>query len=346
MTAARSPAASLVVYGLAHAVIDAVSAGVVLRLWHGSTLSVETAGALVVLYNLLAFGAQPLLGLWVDATRRPRAAAVCGCAVMASAVAVVDWQPIVGVVLAGVGNAAFHLGGGSISLQLTPGRATAPGVFVAPGAIGLFAGTWLARGGTFTAWPFLLVLACLCVVMLRLDVPATAGRQTERLGGLAVTLTLLLCCVAARSLVGFSAVMPWKSAFPLAVGATVVVALGKAFGGVLADRLGWRPIAVGSLCVAGPLLACGAHVPAVGVVGLFLFNLTTAVTLVATANLLPGRSATAFGLTCLALELGAWPVTQWGGDASAFGRPGMVFAVSAAAAGALFVALRRMGIDA
>jgi FSR family fosmidomycin resistance protein-like MFS transporter len=50
----------------------------------------------------------------------------------------------------------------------------------------------------------------------------------------------------------------------------------------------------------------------VAILGIFLFNLTMPVTLAAIANMLPGRAGLAFGLTTLALIIGAYPTfTVW-----------------------------------
>ena len=64
-----------------------------------------------------------------------------------------------------------------------------------------------------------------------------------------------------------------------------------------------------------------------------------AVTLTATATLLPGRPALAFGSTGLALILGAWPVCQ-AGDSGVFGERWVVFALIIVSAVALYVSLR------
>lgn len=341
MTTRSGIAASLVVYGLAHAVIDAISAGILLTLWHGAGLT--DAGGFFVLYNLLAFGAQPLLGLAVDGSRQPRTAALVGVGLVAGSTVVFARWPLLGVILVGSGNALFHLGAGSIALRLTPGRATAPGIFVAPGALGLFLGTYLGQTGTFVAWPFVLALACLAVGMVKLAMPAMAYEQRRmpvKWNWAVMMLALLLSCIAVRALVGFAVVLPWKSVMALAVTLTVAVVLGKAVGGVLADRWGWGRIAVGALAVSTPLLAFGANVPAVAIIGLFLFNFAMPVTLAATANVLPGRPAFAFGLTCLALELGGWLVTQSGCDASRFGHPWIIFGMTLGAVIALYLALR------
>jgi FSR family fosmidomycin resistance protein-like MFS transporter len=107
--------------------------------------------------------------------------------------------------------------------------------------------------------------------------------------------------------VGLSLVLPWKSDPVLLVTLTGAVVLGKALGGILGDRFGWTKVAVSGLVVSAPLLAFFAQTPAVAILGIFLFNLSMPVTLICLAEMLPGKSGFAFGLTTLALIIGAWP---------------------------------------
>lgn len=332
----------LSLYGATHAVVDAICAGMLISLWQRGDVGVAEAGSWFILYNILAFGIQPLLGLLVDGYHRPREAALAGCLVTAMAPFVGNHWPLCGVCLAGLGNAVFHLGAGSICLNLSPGRATAPGLFVAPGALGLYAGTELARRDMFVTWPFLLALALLCAGMV-LSPPSVAtpeSRQRVFTRPAAWVLTLILGCIAIRSLVGFGVDLPWKTGLPLALGLVLLVALGKSLGGVLADHFGWGRVAVGSLALATPLLAFGSTVAIPAMAGMFLINLTMPVTLAATANLLPGRPAFAFGLTCLALELGSWPVMLPLGIGDLCARPWVVFGLTFGAALALYSALK------
>ena len=76
---------------------------------------------------------------------------------------------------------------------------------------------------------------------------------------------------------------------------------------MLADRFGFEKMGIGSLGIAAVLLGfCTIH-PVLGLLGIFLFNITMPITLVALVNALKGRPGLAFGLTTLALILGALP---------------------------------------
>jgi FSR family fosmidomycin resistance protein-like MFS transporter len=149
---------------------------------------------------------------------------------------------------------------------------------------------------------------------------------------------LLLVSVAIRSMVGMSLVLPWKSEPALLVALTLAVVLGKALGGVLGDRFGWALVAVSGLAISAPLLAFFASVPAVAIAGIFLFNLSMPITLICVVGMLPGKGGFAFGLTTLALILGAFPtftpLRDW------TGQPWLVFAAIFVSVVALYAGLR------
>jgi hypothetical protein len=118
---------------------------------------------------------------------------------------------------------------------------------------------------------------------------------------------LLLITICIRSAVGLSMNFPWKSNTVLLLLLTLSIALGKGLGGFLSDYFGWIRIAAGGLAVSAFLLFFGTDFPVAGIGGIFLFNMTMPVTLVAISNLLPGRSGFSFGLTTFALVAGALP---------------------------------------
>ena len=277
--------------------------------------------ALFLAYNLLAFGLQPLFGLGVDRAGRPREAAVFGALLVAAALALslAPGSILVATVAAGLGNALFHVGGGAISIGLTPGGASAPGVFVAPGAAGLAAGTLLARTGG-PVWALAVALAALSLGLLAMPRRALAARPIQvasdsadtgslRLSeGAELAVGIVLVVIMLRSFTGFAIVLPWRSSLTLLGWLTAAIVAGKALGGVLADRFGRVRVGVGSLVISAPLLVAAAQSPVAGVLGMLAFNMTMAVTLVAIADTLPEQPAFAFGLASFALVVGALPV--------------------------------------
>lgn len=303
----------LSIYGAAHLVVDACCAAVVFGI--GSTHSVqpEMFVALLLLYHVIAFGLQAPLGLLVDATKTPRLAAVVGCLVTASALLIPS--PAAAFVVTSLGNALFHVGGGVISLQITPHRATAPGLFVAPGSLGLLLGAILGRMGTAAVAPLLSGALVLCLLMACAPVPH--AESVTRLRALpsraGFVLALILLPIAIRALLGSLVSFPWATQPAALLALVTSVFCGKAIGGVLADRWGWMRVAVGSVLAALPFLVCGSTFPLATIPGFFLLNITMPITLAAVSETLPGHPGFAFGLTTLALLFGVIP--HYFGDA-------------------------------
>ena len=298
----------LSLYGTAHVVVDAICAAVVFSIASTRAVAPDTFVSLLVLYHVLAFGLQAIIGLAVDAARRPRMAAALGCLISASAL-LFQSSPMFAVVLAGLGNATFHVGGGIISLRLTPWRATAPGLFVAPGSLGLLLGAILGKTGQLASASLLPAVVVLCLFMARTEVPkddpVAKTRRSASRGEL--ILGLILLSIAVRALLGFLVTFPWETHPVSLIVLTLAIVFGKAVGGIIADRWGWVRVGVGSTIAALPFLICGAMYPLAAIPGVLLLNLTMPITLAATAEAVPGHPGFAFGLTCLAFLAGAIP---------------------------------------
>ena len=101
---------------------------------------------LFILYNYCAFALQMPVGLLADKLNRNALMAAAGCALVALGCAF-SAVPLAAAAISGVGNALFHVGGGVDVLDDSEGKASSLGVFVSPGAAGLFLGTMLGKGG-------------------------------------------------------------------------------------------------------------------------------------------------------------------------------------------------------
>lgn len=299
--------------GTAHLVVDATCGWLVARLVNVPGLGHDFAWQLAIAYNILAFAGQPFLGLVVDRYRSGRLAAAVGCLATACAVPALAVFPVAGVVLAGIGNAVFHVGGGGISLRLTPGRAAAPGLFVAPGAIGLALGTMAGRGGAVPGWIFLLLatmagVAAFLVAPAAQAQPASKPERPAQMSRVELVLSLLCFAIAVRSATCLAMTSLWKSAPTIMVLLALAAAAGKAAAGILADRYGWLQVTVPALLVAAPLASFGAHAACLVVPGMLLVQVAMPVTVAAMGRLFPDKPSFAFGLASLALVVGAVPI--------------------------------------
>ena len=292
------PGLPLALYAAAHFWVDFSCA----LLIFGSLAGDPAFPLCALLYNFCAFALQMPFGLLADRLDRNGLLAASGCVLAAAAYLLP--RPEALAAAAGVGNALFHLGGGVDVLNGGGRRAAALGVFVAPGAAGLFLGALLGKRASPPLWlgpAGLLALAAAIGVLLR----RPSGNASPSLSGGHGVLVPLFLVVALRSYMGMNQSFPWKDALWAPV-LTLALVLGKAAGGFAMDRLGPRRAALWSLGAAA-LLYLGAALPLPGTAAVFFFNMTMPVTLWAAARALPGAKGFAFGLLTFGLFLGFLP---------------------------------------
>lgn len=289
----------LALYSLAHFWVDLSCALLVFR-----TMADEADFMLcLLLYNFCAFALQMPFGLLADRLDRNGVVAAAGCVL--TALAYLLPLPVPAAVTAGVGNALFHLGGGVDTLNRSRESAWALGIFVSPGALGLFIGTLWGRGASPALWlgpAGLLVLGGL-ILALRRGPSGNEAVDVSAPGGYA-PLPPLFLVVVLRSYMGMNQAFDWKAEWALVL--TLALVLGKTAGGFAMDRLGARSASAISLGLASALYLASA-LPLPGVLAVFLFNMTMPVTLWAAARVMPGAKGFTFGLLTFALFLGYLP---------------------------------------
>lgn len=315
------------IYALVHMAVDLSCAFLV----YTYVLGGEQWYLWLLLYNFCAFALQMPIGAAADRLDRNSSVAVGGCAgVLTGLLLGIAGFPAGAAVVAGIGNACFHVGGGIDVLNRSERRAAPLGIFVAPGALGIFLGTMLGRAGTEAA-VWIGGLLILSAVVIR----AAAGREKLWLssgnapfsfsvpsssvpsGRTLMAAACFLAAVILRSYSGMIQNFPWKetlagSGFILA-GAVV---LGKMAGGVLADKLGIQRTAFRSMCAAAVGFLCLVY-PAAGILAVFFWNMSMPLTLWAVSKVFPGAKGFGFGLLTFGLFVGFCPA--WLGGSSVGG---------------------------
>ena len=266
-----------------------------------------------LLYNFCAFALQLPLGIRADLREKQMPFAVLGCVFVASAFFLVLLSPPAGCVLAGVGNAFFHVGGGVTVMRAFPKKAAPLGVFVSPGALGVFFGLTLGKSGFsgIVAFPILLLFAAVLLFLLGKGEEAGSYRPAASLKKLRTAAVLgvlmLFLAVVLRSYLGLLFSFPWKTGFGLSFLVIFGVAAGKALGGFFGDRFGLISTASASLSLCALLLIFAADSPVCGILAVCCFNMTMPLTLFALSEILGDAKGFAFGLTTFALFLGTLP---------------------------------------
>lgn len=284
----------------AHLLVDGVCAACLLgRLGQRPDLAL-----LLILYNTLAFSTQGLAGLAADRFGGLKYLQ-SGAMMLTAAGFLLPLPPWAATCALGVGNSLFHVAGGAGTLIRSGGRARDLGIFVAPGAVGLTAGTlWPSLGGPLAG---LLILLAVLRLLWR-EPAAAASPPVPEEKGRAAPVLLLTLSAAVRAVGGTAVSFPWNGTLLTALLLTGCVFAGKTAGGFLRDRIGSRPAALISLIPAALLIAFCSGWAAPALAGQFLLNLTMPVTLWMLYRLMPDRPGFAFGLAASAL----WPGTLAG----------------------------------
>lgn len=312
-------------YALCHFVVDFACVSTMLCavsrvLGESGQGSIEVVALSILLYDIVAFTLQLPIGIALDQLDKNSYAALLSYALVGAGVilslvpiALLEWPAIL---LLAIGNALFHSAGGLSVLNISQKHAGPSGIFIATGAIGVFLGTQSAQMGRLQIAFSLLVLLFLCALItlvvqkvnkkywnvhnVSFDIPRLSFNTL-------LAIVLLSLVVALRSYAGMVMAFPWKSEMLLLVLSILGVFAGKALGGVVADRIGFRTTAIFSLIVAATLFVPSWEIPVMGLLGVFFFNFTMSITLASLANILPNAKGTAFGLASFSLAVGALP---------------------------------------
>jgi len=296
-------------YSGTHFLVDFAGAFLMFRFIAGS----PDAYLCVLLYNFCAFAMQMPLGIIADRLNRNYIFAMAGCLLVVASFGFIAF-PVIAVVIIGIGNAMFHLGGGIDVLNISDRKLGALGVFVSPGALGVYLGTIFGKGNDLHAAFFPVALIAAAALIFVIYKGQRGGYPKNpvfslggvRAGGAAIAIICFFIVVCLRSYAGLNLDFTWKGEGYWGIALICAVVLGKTFGGFAADRFGIKQTAVFSLGLAALLFLFPLVAPA-GTAALFLFNMTMPITLFAMARLFPCAKGFAFGILTFGLFLGFLP---------------------------------------
>jgi len=283
-----------------------------------------------LMYNMIAFGLQSAIGQLADerpAWRRQTGRGgilLVAVSLLPALIAIglgIVWMAWSAMILAALGNAAFHVGAGRDVLVHSEGQMRDNGIFVSSGALGVGLGTMLGGGltGAMLYWIFFAascLLSFLCISCGKYHLAGDAEGETaafhiakER--SFLPAVGLLFAAIVIRAFAGANIPLAWERAGLLVLLPSAASCLGKAAGGIVSDRFGAGRTGVWSLLVSLPLILFGGSSPVLSLTGILLFNMTMPVTLCAMADLMPKHPGFAFGLTTLALLVGTAVTFFW-----------------------------------
>lgn len=266
---------------------------------------------LMVIYLGLAFAIQPVLGLLVDHFNLDyRRQTIYSCLLLGLSCIIFFDFPLIAICLACFANSLYHVAAGAAVLKISQNKSFYGGLFVAPGTLGILFSQLLGVQTVFPFWTnFLPILFfSLVVTFMRFPMITISASPVQTVNKKVLALSLFCVIVLIRSLGGFVVLFPWKTEFSLLLLLTIAIFLGKALGGLVADRFGWRTIGIISLLASAPLITFGSVWPVLAIPGMLLFNFTMPITLMAANNLYPNRPGFIFGLITFMVSVGTFPL--------------------------------------
>lgn len=303
-----------ILYSVLHFLVDGICAFAMFRRF----LPQGNAAIDLILYNFCAFALQMPFGVMLDMKMNSRT-----CSYLTAIAGVIC--TIIGTmthpIILGIGNALFHIGGGVETIHEDDARGwkgRGLGVFVAPGALGLYLGTLAAKNGTDdTMLRFIYILMILlCAAAAAIQHKNTSRQLPCRAAQIDFDesidqrkIYVSVCClfvVILRSYTGMSVTFPWKTTIFSGTLAVLTVVIGKMAGGFLSARYGLLRTSVLSLSLAA-IAYIGSSVMPIGIAALFLFNMTMPITLYLMICQFPQMPGFSFGLLTFGLFLGFLP---------------------------------------
>ncbi len=298
----------VLIYSFSHFVVDLSCAAFIYHFLVYEFGITPKVSIFILLYDFLAFVLQLPFGIFFNNRNKNSLISIVGCFLILISYAL-NMIPILPIILIGVGNALFHIGGGIDVLNISNKRASKIGMYVAPGALGLFIGCSINK----LSYPVYLIIILLIFTIIFLGILYRKYNTDIKQDDISVfdfkfnkriIIYLIFLTICIRGYVGFILNYSWKSSFSLSLLAIIMVVLGKAIGGLLADKFGLEKVGFFSLLISSLLFIFSFKSMIIALTSILLFNMTMPITLILLSNYL-NNYGRAFGLNTFALFLGS-----------------------------------------
>lgn len=291
----------------------------------------------LIIYNVCAFALQLPIGIFSDILLKKKIVRrvddeIYMYALLILGVIITMAGIHTNVIVLGIGNALFHVGGGMYALyvdQAEKAHGMELGVFIAPGAIGLFLGKYISEFDN--SWKYVLALILISVFICIIDGIFKVTKEKKEIEVkrrlvkkwiidhsfqindeifIRNKVIILLFCfliVIIRSYIGLEIVFSWRDTAIESLLVVACVFVGKILGGICSFYFTEKKTMLFSFLIAAVLFIF-SDIPLIGCLALVFFNMSMPVTLELVARSCGGKNGTAFGFLSFGLFVGALPV--------------------------------------
>ena len=334
------------IYSIIHCIVDMSCAMLIAGILTPTITGTYNLMVSIIFYNFFAFAFQLPFGILADKINKNAFISAIGCLLIIIGY-LLNFSAILACIIAGIGNALFHVGGGIDVLNIAERKATLPGIYVATGALGLYIGsnTIVLGFDKFYLMIVILIISILALLWLYKQVKQKykINNKEPKIETISnkkqIIMYCLLITICIRGYLGLILNFEWKANFIIGLICVLAVVLGKIFGGILGDKFSWRKVSTLSLIISAILFIFAFNNIVCGIIAILLFNMTMPITLTALSNVFNNNKGMAFGLTTLALFIGAVPVL-FGYDDFLFNQIGL-FIMTVISAIVLYIGLKK-----
>ena len=272
---------------------------------------------LVLLYDFFAFCPQLLVGDFYNRNKKINIGLI-GAAFFVAAILLAKFENInlyiLSILILAIGNAFLHVCGAIAVASVSKNKIFPSSLFVAGGTFGIIIGRYLANINVNTNYLFIpiIILALISIFTAKrwcksevefIDVDIVNKKYSH-----IVILLIALIVVMVRSYMGFVIPINWKSEFYHSILLFTSLGIGKALGGLLCDKFGYKFVATVSTLFCVPFIIIGKDFMFASLFGMLLFSMTMSITYAMALSIIKNNPGVAFGVTTIGLFLGVLPL--------------------------------------
>lgn len=271
----------------------------------------------VILYDFFAFCPQLLVGDFYNRNKKTNIGLI-GAAFFVAAILLAKFDNfniyLLSVLLLAIGNAFLHVCGAVATASVSQNKIFPSSLFVAGGTFGIIIGRYLANIKINTYYLFIPILIIVFISIFtakrwcKSKVESINVDIVNKKYSFAVILLIAIIVVMVRSYMGFVIPINWKSEFYHSILLFTFLGIGKAIGGLLCDKFGYKFVVTISTLLCVPFIIIGKDFMFASLFGMLLFSMTMSVTYAMALSIIKNNPGVAFGVTTIGLFLGAVPV--------------------------------------
>ncbi len=289
------------ILSILHLLVDGLCAYTIFnKLYISDSLVVVTV--VFILYNVLAFCFQPLIGFLIDKYHHEKMLLNISLILLILA-SIINLPWVIITILLGISNSIFHVVGGIYTVNYNKNKLTYLGLFVAFGATGLAIGTNIPNYLIFLIMLILTFILGFIMNFIKMDI--SINKEPINMNKVKFKyLLLLILVVVIRAIMGSACKPSLNLTLIEVISISIGITLGKILGGVLSDKIGIKNTTIITLIISMIGYFFFKDNLIIYIISTILFNTTMPITLYLTNKILKNHYGLSFGILAFILYPG------------------------------------------